>query len=144
MSVDIMYIDLEKAFDSVPHAKLLYKLRKVGVGGIILKWLASFLTQREHCVRVNDAQTPYEVVESGIAQGTILGPIMFILYINDVVDLSLSSKVILYADDAKIYRRVLDQNDTAALQDDINKVSEYFTSWQLRINARKCNIIHLG
>ena len=144
MPVDIMYIDLEKAFDSVPHAKLLYKLRKVGVGGIILKWLASFLTQREHCVRVNDAQTPYEVVESGIAQGTILGPMMFILYINDVVDLSLSSKVILYADDAKIYRTVLDQNDTAALQDDINKVSEYFTSWQLRINTRKCDIIHLG
>ena len=142
--VDILYLDLAKAFDSISHEKMLYKLQRIGVGSYMLRWLHSFLTQREHCVRVGCVSSPYEAVSSGIPQGTIIGPALFILYINDVVELDLSSSLKLYADDAKIYREVSSPDETDQLQSDLESVAEFFTEWQLTLNIDKCETIHLG
>ena len=142
--VDILYIDLAKAFDSVSHVKLLYKLTKIGVGQSLLKWFESFLTEREHCVKVKNVKSPYEKVSSGIPQGTILGPTLFILYVNDTVNLDLSSTLKLFADDAKLYIATSTLAQSDMLQEDLNKIVEYFTVWQLKVNINKCETIHLG
>ena len=142
--IDILYLDLQKAFDSVPHAKLIYKLKKAGIGGNILKWLENFICCRKHCVRVNSAKSPFEPVESGIAQGTLSGPMLFIMYLNDITELELSSTMKLYADDAKVYRIVKEEDHSRLLQSDIENVSLYLSNWQLTINDSKSEIIHLG
>ena len=142
--VDILYIDLAKAFDSVSHSKLLYKLEKLGIGGNILEWLSHFLCERLHCVRVKAAKTEYEPVLSGIPQGTILGPTMFILYINDLLKLQLSSVLKLYADDAKLYRKTISDEDTGWMQQDIDHIATYFEDWQLKVNIDKCAVLYMG
>ena len=142
--VDILYLDLAKAFDSVSHEKMLHKLIKIGIGSNVLQWIKSFLTEREHCVRVGSSLSPYETVISGIPQGTIIGPTLFILYINDVAELNLSSSLKLYADDVKIYREVSSADEADQLQSDLESVAVFFTDWQLTLNIDKCETIHLG
>ena len=77
---DIIYIDYEKAFDKVPHRKLIYKLGKLGFGGRLLSWVEFFITKRRQSVRVRNSYSQYVEVDSGVAQGTLLGPLLFILY----------------------------------------------------------------
>ena len=143
--LDIIYIDLAKAFDTVSHEKLIYKLRLLGIGGNMLSWFTSFLTGRIQCVRVsNNFSSPY-LVTSGIGQGTILGPLLFILYVNDVVDcIAPETKIQMYADDAKIYRPIRTVSDNDSLQQDLKSLTNFFNSWQLKMNNDKCNVIHLG
>ena len=83
-SVDIIYIDYEKAFDKISHPKLIYRLKKLGIGGCAINWLESFITTRRQGVRVNGAFSNFEPVSSGVAQGTLAGPLLFILYISDI------------------------------------------------------------
>ena len=102
---DIVYIDYEKAFDKVSHSKLLYKLSRLGFGGNVLRWIKCFMTERMQTVRVNKCISRLQSVDSGVAQGTLLGPLMFILILNgveNVVDEE-SPSLILYADDSKMY-----------------------------------------
>ena len=108
--VDAIYIDLAKAFDSICHSKMMYKLKLIGIGGKLLDWFQSFLCQRSQAVKVGESFSNRIPVTSGVGQGTILGPLIFILYMDEVNDLNLSSKISLYADDAKIYRDVNNDN----------------------------------
>ena len=142
--VDILYIDLAKAIDSVCHAKLLRKLKQIGIGGTILAWLEAFLTTRTHYVRVKNDTSPCEPVLSGIPQGTILGPTLFITFINEVMDKNISASLKLFADDAKLFRTVSDTDQAALMQQDINQIISYFSDWQLKVNPSKCELLHLG
>ena len=142
--VDAIYIDLAKAFDSICHTKMMHKLKLIGIGGKLFDWFQSFLCQRSQAVRVGEAFSPRILVESGVGQGTILGPLIFILYMDEVNDLNLSSKISLYADDAKIYRNVNTESQYQLLQDDLDKFSSFCDDWQLMINADKCELLHLG
>ena len=138
--IDIIYLDFKKAFDSVPHERLLNKLSSYGIQGNILTWIRSFLSNRVQRVRVGGAISPTENVVSGIPQGSILGPILFTIFINDLPD-SIESECKIFADDTKIYNNP-DKADT--LQEDLNKLQNWSQEWQLGFNVSKCKALHIG
>ena len=142
--VDIIYIDLAKAFDSVSHPKLIYKLKKIGIGDRLLSWFSGFICDRQQCVRVENNLSPFRPVLSGVGQGTILGPLLFNLYINDVTSSVFSCNLKLYADDAKLYAEVPNEECVNLLRNDLARLCSYFETWQLKLNSEKCEIIHLG
>ena len=142
--IDSIYIDLAKAFDSVSHPKLLHKLRKIGFGGEVLSWLQSFLTGRQQSVIVGNSRSTPQPVVSGIPQGTILGPLLFNIYIDELSQKVSFSSVKLFADDTKIYRKVENSDDCSLLQEDLNRLGSFFSNWQLKVNAEKCEVLHLG
>ena len=123
---------------------MMYKLKLIGIGGKLLDWFQSFLCQRSQAVKVGESFSNRIPVTSGVGQGTILGPLIFILYMDEVNDLNLSSKISLYADDAKIYRNVNNDNQYQLLQDDLDKFSNFCDEWQLTINANKCELLQMG
>jgi len=142
--IDIIYLDLAKAFDSVSHVKLLYKLSRIGIGGNLHKWFASFLTGRSFNVKVSEMRSAHAPVGSGIPQGTILGPLLFILFINNVSYVISNSQIQLYADDSKMYSRANNIEQCNNFNKDIINVNKWFESWQLKINLEKSEVLHLG
>jgi hypothetical protein len=142
---DVIYLDLAKAFDSVPHNLLLEKLKKFGIGGKLLKWLQNYLTGRKQRVVVEGYSSSYKPVLSGVPQGSILGPLLFLYYINDIYEGILNdSKVYLYADDSKIFKRVITITDCENLQRDLNYLSIWSKTWGLKFNETKCKIMSIS
>ena len=137
--VDSIYTDLFKAFDSVHHLLLLKKLSEIGISGSYLCWIQSYLSGRRQRVEVGGALSSEVIVTSGVPQGSHMGPILFLLFINDVVSCFASSYVLLYADDLKFYNRVsIDDN---GLQEDLDRFVSWCSSNHLRINIPKCKSI---
>ena len=122
---DVIFHDLAKALDSVPHERLLLKLKSNGIDDSLLDWLRHFLVGQKQRVVVRGSGSDWSRVTSGTPQGTILGPLLFLLYINYITE-CISSTVKLYADDTKIYREISDPIiDCQLLQDDLNNLSEW-------------------
>ena len=139
---DMVYLDLSKAFDSVPHKALLHKLHLFGVGGQLLKWLESYLSNRLQRVVINGGTSDWLPVTSGVPQGSILGPLLFLIYINDLPDeLSVDTRCAIFADDTKIYRAIKGPQDIAELQKDIQRIYQWGDRWGLTFNPSKCNVI---
>ena len=107
--IDTIYLDFQKAFDTVPHKRLLAKMKGYGVHNSTCDWVEDFLFNREHKVNVNGVLSEPAKVTSGIPQGSVLGPVLFILFINDLPD-SIASKVFMFADDTKVYRDIKNNN----------------------------------
>jgi len=102
--IDVIYTDLEKAFDKVPYKRLICKLHSYGSHKDIVKWLEAFLTNRKQRVRINDTFSSWAEVISGIPQGSVLGPVLFIIYFNNLVEcFSSGTDIFLFADDAKLF-----------------------------------------
>jgi hypothetical protein len=143
--IDVIYTDLEKAFDKVPHNQLLRKLKSYNLNDQIINWVKSFLTDRRQRVRISESFSKWEKVLSGIPQGSILGPLLFIIYINDLEEsCSLNSNVALYADDTKLYKYIQNENDAIKLQEDLNSVCVWIKKWLLSLNIDKCKVISYG
>jgi hypothetical protein len=141
---DVVYFDLSKAFDSVPHNLLLHKLKSFGICGKLLAWLTDYLSNRLQRVTLNGSESDWLPVTSGVPQGSILGPLLFILYINDLPDiLSYNTLCAIFADDTKIYRHINSHQDHLILQRDINNIHKWSTIWGLTFNKTKCTIISL-
>ena len=142
--VDIIYIDIQKAFNSVSHEKLILKLRSIGVLDPLLSWIKAFLSDRMQRVRINEYFSQWCDLSSGVPQGSVLGPLLFILFINDLTDVVNYCSVKLYADDAKLYLS-FDRDETPDhLKDDLAAVAEWADTWQLTIAFHKCYVMHLG
>ena len=141
--VDIIYLDYKKAFDSVPYERLLVKLGSIGIGGNLLNWIRSFLTDRKQVVVVNGSKSAEEDVTSGIPQGSVLGPLLFLIYINDLPE-EVSTNAKLFADDSKLSNIIASQNDAAELQEDLTSLSHWSSKWQLPFNTGKCKVMHIG
>ena len=143
--VDVVYTDLEKAFDKVPHRYLLHKVEKYGVTGNVLNWIRAFLNNRRQRVVVNGAASDWTDVISGIPQGSVLGPLLFVIYINDLVDIiSNESCIYLYADDTKLYRHIRCDRDRLLLQQDLNDIVEWINKYLLKLNVNKCKVVSYG
>ena len=145
LEIDVIYLDLQKAFDKVPHKRLLLKLAKYGLdGGQILAWITNFLTGRKQVIAVEGqiSQIEFDVI-SGVPQGSILGPLLFNLYINDLVD-DIDSTILLYADDTKLYRIIMSPEDSAKLQEDLDRISAWMKTWLMEINIPKSHHLTLG
>jgi len=136
---DVIYFDLSKAFDSVPHNLLIHKLEQFGIHGRLCNWITNYLTDRYQRVTCEGGNSEWLPVTSGVPQGSILGPLLFLLYINDLPEvLSDETKCAIFADDTKIYRQIRTPADTIALQEDINQLAIWGDKWKLKFNATKC------
>jgi len=135
--------DFSKAFDSVPHPRLLAKLDFYGICNSNLHWISSFLSARKQRVTLNGTQPSWHSVISGVPQGTVLGPLLFLLYINDIVT-NISSEIRLFADDCIVYRTITYQSDCMALQADIDILLNQSNVWQMKFNPSKCHILSIG
>ena len=135
--IDVILLDFSKAFDSVPHQRLLKKLQHYGINNNIYNWIETWLTQRSQRVVLNGISSPPVSVQSGVPQGTVLGPLMFLLYINDISN-NIQSPLRLFADDSLLYRVINTEQDTLQLQQDLDLLSDWAETWQLKFNVNKC------
>lgn len=135
---DVAIFDFSKAFDSVPHRRLHAKLQSYGINGRVLAWITAFLSNRCQRVTLKGSQSSWKSVTSGVPQGTVLGPLLFLIYINDIVE-NLSSEIRLFADDCILYREIRLPADNLAMQKDIDTLHNWSLLWQMSFNSKKCH-----
>ena len=133
-------MDFQKAFDSVPHERLLVKLRSYGIDGKVFLWIQDFLRGREQYVKVGDKSSETRDVTSGVPQGSILGPILFLIFINDLPE-CVNSICTIFADDTKNYNSS-EKHDI--MQSDVSALQEWSNLWQLFFNSAKCKCMYYG
>ena len=141
--VDIIYMDFMKAFDQVPYKRLLQKVKSYGINGHILGWITNFLTNRRQRVSVNGCFSTWGSVTSGIPQGSVLGPLLFIIYINDLPNYT-KSPAYLFADDTKLYRKIANKQDETILQKDLDALQTWSDKWLLNFHPDKCKVLTVG
>ena len=139
---DLIIMDFTKAFDSVPHNRLLLKLNHYGVRNKAHAWIAKFLMHRKQRVVVGGEYSAWTDVQSGVPQGTVLGPLLFLTFINDLPQ-NLQSEVRLFADDCVLYRQINNQSDHYQLQADLDLLTEWQHTWQLHFNTKKCFVMRI-
>ena len=137
---DLILLDFSKAFDCVPHQRLLHKLHYYGISGPTLYWLKSFLSNRTQHVSINGSHSALANVTSGVSQGSVLGPVLFVLYINDITN-RIQSNIRLFADDSIVYREIRSPADHHILQTDIQKLTDWSNKWQMNFNTSKCHLL---
>nr|VZI46391.1 unnamed protein product [Spirometra erinaceieuropaei] len=142
-AVHIAFIDFQKAFDTVPHQRLLHKLKKIGIGGNFLKWIENFLVGRHQVVCVGRGKSDPAMVDSGVPQRSVLGPILFLIYVADAAR-DLDCEVAMFVDDMKIWSVIRGPADEDRLQMNLNRLEEWSNRWLLRFNVAKCSILPLG
>lgn len=143
MPVILAVFDFSKAFDSVPHDLLIAKLQTYGIRGIVLNWIAAFLHNRKQRVVINGTSSELLSVDSGVPQGSVLGPLLFLLYINDI-SLNISSTVRLFADDLIMYTVLNDSSSNEKFQQDINMLSKWANKWGMNFNTKKCHVVNIS
>ena len=136
-------MDYQKAFDKVLHNRLILKLKAYKFNAELLDWVQSYLKDRSQFVEVNGKQSMWLPVTSGIPQGSVLGPLLFLLNINDLPD-NIISGVYMYADDTKLYREIREPRDHEILQEDLNKLSDWSDFWLLKFHPEKCFSLTIG
>ena len=123
--IDVLYLDLTRAFDTVCHSRLLCKLYALGLSCSLLSWFTDYLSSLCQRVVINGTSSPRDKVPSGVPQGSVLGPILFILFINDLPDYLSFSCMAMFADDKKCYNIVRSQDDVTHLQHDLQSISNW-------------------
>ena len=142
-AIDILYLDFQKAFDKVPHKRLMGKVRSHGIIGEVADWIEDWLTGRKQRVVINGSASPWRDVTSGVPQGSVLGPLLFIIYINDL-DQGLLSRISKFADDTKVGINAKDVSEVKQGQDDLKKIGKWSQDWQMPFNLEKCKVMHVG
>ena len=144
--VDVLYLDFAKAFDKVPHKRLLQKCKGVGLDGKLLEWIKVWLSGRKQRVVLNGSASEWSDVLSGVPQGSVLGPTLFLIYINDIdlaVDVT-GSVILKFADDTKIAMVVETEEQKDEMQGAITRLMKWSDEWQMLFNLDKCHVMHLG
>ena len=141
--VDIVYLDFAKAFDKVSHLGLMIKLQSLGITGSTYKWIKMWLSDRKQCVVINGHCSEWKDVSSGVPQGSVLGPILFTIFINDI-DNSVKSKLSKFADDTKLGKVVNNESQAREFQSDLDKLYYWSKQWKMEFNLEKCVCMHVG
>src|SRR6267154_5992709 len=141
-SVDIFYLDFQKAFDKVPHGRLMDKVRDAGIGGKIADWLENWLSDRVQRVSINGSCSEWVDVTSGVPQGSILGPLLFTIFINDI-DSKVTNDLLKFADDLKMWGRADTIQDRMHLQKDLDMMGEWSSVNQMPFNVSMCKVMHI-
>ena len=142
-AIDTIYMDFMKAFDKVPHKRLITKLESYGLSNQIIKWVDNFLNERNQKVTVNGNESCNRPVTSRIPQGSVLGPILFVIYINDLPE-CVEANTYLFADDTKIFREIKTEEDRKHLQDDLDKLQQWSDTWLLKFHPNKCKVMSIS
>ena len=143
-NADVVYIDMSKAFDKVNHHTLLYKLSQMGIGGKILKWIDSFLSGRYQQVVINGVSSEPAKVLSGVPQGTVLGPVLFIAYMNDICSVIKHSIIRIFADDSKIIKSIRNPADREKLIEDLHAILTWAKNNSMELNIDKYQLLQHG
>lgn len=139
--IDVVYVDFAKAFDTVPLRRLLLKLEHMGVRGRLLVWLQDYLTNRKFQVRIDGCLSEKRVVTSGVPQGSVLGPLLFLIYVSDLPS-GMVCRTSLFADDTKLFGDPSIQH--GQITEDLAELESWTNRWLIKLNADKCSILHIG
>jgi len=144
-NLDLIYLDFAKAFDKVPTLRLLEKLSAHSVGGNILRWIKNWLSDRVQRVVLNGSTSTWKEVLSGVPQGSVLGPLLFIIFINDIDDAVDTITIIKkFADDTKIGQIITRRDDSLNLQRALDNLTDWANKWKMNFNTDKCKTMHIG
>ena len=143
IQIDLAVLDFSKAFDTVPHKRMLGKLSHYGIKGPVLRWIAAFLADRTQRVVIEGTHSPPAPVLSGVPQGTVFGPLLFLCHINDLPSV-VNSQVRLFADDCLMYRPITSEADQVSLQRDLTALEGWGETWGMKFNAQKCQIMTIA
>ena len=143
LPVDVLYLDYSKAFDTVPHQRLLKQVESFGVTDLALQWIEGFLSNRRQKVRVNNEVSDWSPVISGIPQGSILGPILFTLFVFDIPD-AIQSLISMFADDTKLYKILTSSTSGDDLETSLHQLEDWACKMQMKFHPGKCKVMHLG
>lgn len=136
LAVECIFLDFRKAFDTVPHSLLIEKMLTYKINPAVVSWIKEYLTLRRQFVVVNGVRSRAQSVSSGVPQGSVLGPLLFLLYINDIGD-GLTSQLRLFADDCVVYRITNGTEDLNLIQQDLDRISTWCTRWRMQLNLTK-------
>ena len=142
-AIDIIYLDFKKAFDRVNHDLLITKIRKIGITGKINQWIENWLKNRKQRVIINGETSEWADVTSGVVQGSVMGPNLYVLYSSDL-DSDITCKISTFADDTKIGNRADNETNALKLQNDLDKVVSWANKWEMEFNLDKCKVMHVG
>ena len=145
-STIVIYIDFCKAFDVVQHDKLFARLQSYGIDGVLLQWIKNLFCSRTFCTKVNNLLSGVVCLISGVIQGSVIGPLMFLVYINDLVILlsRFNIRVKLFADDVKMYLKVTNCSDVCIMRKALSALASWADQWQLTVSVSKCGVMHMG
>jgi hypothetical protein len=141
---DVVFLDFAKAFDKVPRKRLLEKLRAHGISGEIFAWIAEWLTGRTQRVVLNGRSSSWKEVLSGVPQGSVLGPILFLIFINDLDSVAAVEMLRKFADDTKLGQTVRTPEDVEKLQTALDELCTWAEKWGMEFNIKKCKVMHFG
>ena len=142
-SVDVIFLDFQKAFDKVPHRRLMSKVRALGIVGKVADWIEAWLSNRRQRVVIGGTPSGWLPVTSGVPQGSVLGPLLFLIYINDI-DAGIISRMSKFADDTKLGANAADPESVETLRRDLARIGEWSERWQMPFNTGKCKTLHVG
>ena len=134
-------MDFQKAFDTVSHKRLINKLDSYNIRKEIINWTEAFLTDRKQKVAVNGKESKWHNVTSGIPPGLVIGPLLFVLYLNDPPEQT-KSDTFLFTDNIKIFRTIIGKNDQGILQHDLNTLEQWSNKWLLKFHPNKCKHVY--
>jgi len=141
--VDVISLVYRKAFDNVPHNRLMLKRTNLGLHGDMLRWIRNFITRREMRVGLRGSFSTRADILIGIQQGSILGPLLFLLFVN-VLPAWTKNEMMMFADDTTLWCKISQQADGISLQNDLRQLELWTDKWQLAVNPDKCKVMHLG
>ena len=136
-------MEFAKAFDKVPHKRLMAKIKRHCINGNLVEWITDFLRDRHQRVIVNNAKSGWADVISGIPRGNVLGPLLFTMFINDLPE-QIKSYIHIFADDTKLFRAIKNVKDIECIQNDITQLTEWSIKWLLPFTDTKCKVVRYG